>query len=222
MSERLEQRYCIKFCQKLSDSEVDTIRKIQQAFGKDSMSPTTIKEWYNRFENGRLSVESDPRSERPSTSRNDDGIDQMRSLVLQDIWITVRELADDVNISIESVREDFARSMSPDRASTFQPAKDRASCDERHREGDGEPQFFQTFVAKHGNSGYLAGPLITRYGPLRLLVISQAQKASERKTVRVERGDYGKCDDCTSLHPRKSFPEMLRTVEEPLGEVCRV
>jgi hypothetical protein len=28
MTERFEQRYCIKFCQKLSDSQVETIQKI--------------------------------------------------------------------------------------------------------------------------------------------------------------------------------------------------
>jgi hypothetical protein len=32
MTERVEQRYCIKFCQKLGDSKAETIRKIQQAF----------------------------------------------------------------------------------------------------------------------------------------------------------------------------------------------
>jgi hypothetical protein len=37
MTERVEQRHCIKFCQKLGDSEAETIRKIQQAFGDDAM-----------------------------------------------------------------------------------------------------------------------------------------------------------------------------------------
>jgi len=31
----MEQRYCIKFCQKLGHTQVETIRKIQQAFGDD-------------------------------------------------------------------------------------------------------------------------------------------------------------------------------------------
>ncbi|QQP58010.1 Uncharacterized protein FKW44_003187 [Caligus rogercresseyi] len=42
-----------------------------------------IKEWYNRFKNGRLSVESEPRSRRPSTSKNDVIIDQVKNLVMQ-------------------------------------------------------------------------------------------------------------------------------------------
>jgi hypothetical protein len=45
MMERIEQRYCIKFCQKFGDTQVETIRNIEQAFGDDSMSITRIKEW---------------------------------------------------------------------------------------------------------------------------------------------------------------------------------
>ena len=44
MTERLEQRYCIKFCQKLGDSQVETIRKIQRGFGDDTMGITQIRE----------------------------------------------------------------------------------------------------------------------------------------------------------------------------------
>jgi len=45
MTERLMQRYCIKFCQKLGDSQVETIRKIQRVFGNDAMDITQIKEY---------------------------------------------------------------------------------------------------------------------------------------------------------------------------------
>jgi len=103
MTERLEQRYCIKFCQKLSDTQEETIRKIQQAFGDDTMSITRIKEWYNRFKDGSTSVDSEPRHSRPSTSRNDNVINQVRTLFMQDCRITVRELADEVGVSIGSV-----------------------------------------------------------------------------------------------------------------------
>jgi hypothetical protein len=43
MTERAEQRYCIKFCQKLGDTRSETIRKIQQAFGNDAMGVTKLK-----------------------------------------------------------------------------------------------------------------------------------------------------------------------------------
>ena len=90
MTEKLEQRYCIKFCVKLGDSQVETIRKIQQAFGNEAMGTTQIKEWYNRFKDGRTSVESEAHSGRPSTSRNEIVIDQVRTLLMQDHRITIR------------------------------------------------------------------------------------------------------------------------------------
>jgi len=65
MTERVDQRYCITFCHKLGDSQSETIRKIQQVFGDDAMGVTQIKEWFNRFKNGRTSVESEQRSGRP-------------------------------------------------------------------------------------------------------------------------------------------------------------
>jgi hypothetical protein len=45
MTERPEQRHCIKCCQKLGDSQVETIRKILRVFGDDAMGITQIKEW---------------------------------------------------------------------------------------------------------------------------------------------------------------------------------
>ena len=103
MTERLEQRYCIKFFQKLGDSQVETIRKIQRVFGEDAMVITQIKEWCNRFRDGRMSVESDARAGRHSTSRNDELINQVRTLVMQELRVTVRELVEEVGISTDSV-----------------------------------------------------------------------------------------------------------------------
>jgi hypothetical protein len=98
MTEHVEQRYCIKFCQKLGDTQSETIRKIQQAFG-DAMGVTQIKDWYNRFKNGRTSVDSDQRTGRPSTSRNPNVINKVSSLIMEDRRLTVREIANDIGIS---------------------------------------------------------------------------------------------------------------------------
>lgn len=50
--------------------------KFSGFFGDDAMGITQIKDWYNRFKDGRMSVESDACSGRPS-SRNDELIDQV-------------------------------------------------------------------------------------------------------------------------------------------------
>ena len=64
MTECVE-RYCIKFCQKFGDSQAETIRKIHWVFGDSAMSVTQIKVWYNKFKDGRTSVESNERSGGP-------------------------------------------------------------------------------------------------------------------------------------------------------------
>jgi hypothetical protein len=90
MTECVEQWYCIKYCQKIEDSKAETIRKIQQSFGDDAMGATQIKEWFNQ------------RSGRPSTSRNANVIENVHSLILEERRLTIREIADEVGISIGS------------------------------------------------------------------------------------------------------------------------
>jgi hypothetical protein len=102
MTECVEQRYCIKFCQKLGDSKAETIRKIQQAFGNDAMGATQTNEWCNRFKDGHTLADSDQHSVRPSTSRNANVIENAHSLILEDCLLTIREIADVVGISTGS------------------------------------------------------------------------------------------------------------------------
>ena len=78
MKERLEQRYCMKFCQKLGDRQVETIRKIQTAFSDDAMGITQIKNWYNRFKDGH-------------TCRNDQVIAKVDPVVMQDHPVRLSE-----------------------------------------------------------------------------------------------------------------------------------
>ena len=118
MTERIEQRYCIKFCQKLGDTQVETIRKIQQAFGDEALSPTQLKQWFKCFKGGRASVKSDPRSERPSTSRKEEVMDQVREKVLEDRRLTVQEIVAEVGISNGSVHSILNEDLNLRRVST--------------------------------------------------------------------------------------------------------
>ncbi|XP_072140447.1 protein GVQW3-like [Dermacentor andersoni] len=116
MAVRLEQRYCIKFCQKLGDSQVVSIRKIQTAFGDDAMSSTQIKEWCNRFKDGRTSVESEPRSVRPSTCRTDQVIAEVNAVVMRDHRVIIRQIAEEVGISTFSAHSIMTKDLAITRA----------------------------------------------------------------------------------------------------------
>ena len=52
MTERVEQRICIKFCVRLEHSSTETIQMIQKAFGDDAMSAEQIKVWHKCFKDG--------------------------------------------------------------------------------------------------------------------------------------------------------------------------
>ena len=65
---------------------------IQKSFVDESMGITQIKVWYMRFKNGRTSVDSDPRSGRPSLSTTPENIECVRLAIESDCRLTVCEL----------------------------------------------------------------------------------------------------------------------------------
>ena len=103
MTESIEQIYCIKFCQKLRNNQTETIQKIHQAFGDEALSQTRIKKCFNRFKSGRMSVEDEARSGRPSTSRNEKVIEKVRHIVIKGRRLTLRKIVEEVGISRGSV-----------------------------------------------------------------------------------------------------------------------
>ena len=62
-------------------------------------------------------MESDARSGRPLTRRNDELIDQVWTLVMQDRRVTIRELAEEVGISIGLVHSIFTNDLAMRRVS---------------------------------------------------------------------------------------------------------
>jgi hypothetical protein len=155
MTECVEQQYCIKFCQKLGDSKAETIWKIQQAFGDDAMGTTQIKEWFNRFKDGRTLADSDQRSGRPSTSRNANVIENVHSLILEDHHLIVQEIAHEVGIGTGSARSILTEDLHmcrvvakfvPKLLSQDQPqlclevAWDMLEC------ANGDPEFLKTVI----------------------------------------------------------------------------
>ena len=98
--ERLDQHYCIIFCQKLGDSQVETIRKIVTTFGDDAMGVREIKEWYNRFKDERTSVDSEPSSgRRPSISRSDPVVAKVNVVVMRDRRLTISTFSAQFNLT---------------------------------------------------------------------------------------------------------------------------
>ena len=84
MTEQEEQQICIKFCIKLEHSSMETIWVIQKAFGDNVMSVAQIKVWCKCFKYGQESVESDPHSGRPASSRTPESIEHVWAAINKD------------------------------------------------------------------------------------------------------------------------------------------
>ena len=70
------------------------------AYGEATLDKSNVYRWYKMFSEGREDVSDEERSGRPSTSTTDENIDEVKKLVLANRRITVREVAEDLNISI--------------------------------------------------------------------------------------------------------------------------
>ena len=63
------------------------------------MGRTQKYEWWKRFKEGRTSADDDPRSGRPSTSKTDDNVANVREVIRSNRRLTVQEVAEEVSIS---------------------------------------------------------------------------------------------------------------------------
>ena len=89
MTEQVEQQICIKFCIKLDHSSIESIHVIQNAFGDDAMSAVQIKVWHKYIKDGQESVETDPHSGRPATSRTSENTESVWATINKDWRLTV-------------------------------------------------------------------------------------------------------------------------------------
>jgi len=69
-----KQRICVKFCVKIGKSVTETFEMLKIAFREEATRRTQTYKWWKHFKEGRNSVDDDPRSGQPSTSKTDDNV----------------------------------------------------------------------------------------------------------------------------------------------------
>lgn len=93
-----EQRWAIKFCTKLDKKAAETHELLKQAYGESALSYVQVSRWVKKFKEGQEGVDDDLRSGRPTTSQTDENVTRVRDLLNSDRRMSVRLLADTVNI----------------------------------------------------------------------------------------------------------------------------
>jgi len=107
----------VKFCWKLGKNFTETFQLLNQKYGEDCMTRTQCCEWFKRFKEGRISVGNDPRPGRSSTSINDDHVKRVSAVIRGNRRLTVREVADEVGISIGFSHQIFTEKIEMRRVS---------------------------------------------------------------------------------------------------------
>ncbi|UYV78187.1 hypothetical protein LAZ67_16000409 [Cordylochernes scorpioides] len=130
---KMEQRTCIKFCVKNEIKCADAFRMLTVAYGESTLDRSNVYRWYKMFSEGREDVNDEERAGRPSTSTTDENINEVEKMILANRRITVREVAEDLNISIGSCHSIFINDLGMRRvAAKFVPKL--LNCDQKqHR-----------------------------------------------------------------------------------------
>jgi len=92
MADLKEQSASIKFCFLLGKTAAETVTMLREAFEEEALSQARVYEWFSRFKRGDMSLEDQPRSGRPSTSRTDENIKKIRDAVMFDRRRTLDKL----------------------------------------------------------------------------------------------------------------------------------
>jgi hypothetical protein len=69
---------------KLSKSATNTLEMLREAFGEHSLNQTMVFEWHSWSKAGRVSVEDDERSGRPSTNKRTENVERIQELINED------------------------------------------------------------------------------------------------------------------------------------------
>ncbi|UYV72603.1 hypothetical protein LAZ67_10000016 [Cordylochernes scorpioides] len=129
----MDQRTCIKFCVKNEIKCADAFRMLTVTYGEATLDRSNVYRWYKMFSEGREDVNDEERAGRPSTSTTDEKINEVEKMILANLRITVREFAEDLNISIGSCHSIFINDLGMRRvAAKFVPKL--LNCDQKqHR-----------------------------------------------------------------------------------------
>jgi len=149
--QKFEQHSAIKFCVKLDKSATVTYEKLQRAYREHSLSRTQVFRWHKSFLDGREQVEDEPRVGRPSTSKADDNVERVRSLVRSDRRLMLRMISSELNLNWFTVHQILTQDldmrkvctkMVPKNLKTEQKASRRDVCHDLLDRLEREPEFF--------------------------------------------------------------------------------
>jgi transposase len=90
---------------KLQKSPSKTLEMLKTVYGESIISMSNIFKWHKHFREGRKDVNDKEKQGAPIMTRKDKNIIKIKELVRSDCWFTCRMIADEFDISKETVRK---------------------------------------------------------------------------------------------------------------------
>ena len=103
MDAKIEQRTVLHFLSCAGKSPIECWREMTTVFGAETMSKNRIRVWHKRFCDSRTSFKDDKHTGRPKSFRSPGNIRRVQRCLQTDQCVTVRQLAEETNISKSSV-----------------------------------------------------------------------------------------------------------------------
>ena len=134
---------------------METLQMVNAAYGDQALFRSNVFRWYGRIRDGREVTENDPRSGRPTECHKDNNIEKISQLLLQNRHLSLRMLADEVNIGKDTARKIVVEDLQKQKiCSRFVPhsltpeQKNRriAACRDLIGTAHSDPDFFKKIL----------------------------------------------------------------------------
>ncbi len=93
------QRSIIVFLVKENVKGSEIVKRLQDVFSDQALSPACVYEWIKRIKGGRDSLEDENRSGRPATSTSESLCESVRALLDENRRSTIGDVAEELGIS---------------------------------------------------------------------------------------------------------------------------
>lgn len=100
---KTDHRAVIQFLNAEGNTPVQIYRRMQDVYGEQCPSKTTVVEWCRKFSNGRQSTADLLRPGAPRHAKSDANVAAVRAAVVENRRVRVRELADRFDISVGTI-----------------------------------------------------------------------------------------------------------------------
>jgi histone-lysine N-methyltransferase SETMAR len=97
--DKIGQRTYIQIRTKLGIEPIDIWKELQASRGADAYSLSTVERWAKKFREDLMDVEDEPRPGRPITTKTQDNIEWVRSLIEEDPHSTYADLEAETSLS---------------------------------------------------------------------------------------------------------------------------